>query len=58
MFLPRLAIHTATGKASRVYSISLSLIQLELTSGLQQELCIPVRDRVRIRVRVRVSGMF
>ena len=23
MFLPRLAIHTATGKASRVYSISL-----------------------------------
>ena len=23
MFLPRLAMHTATGKASRVYSISL-----------------------------------
>ena len=24
VFLPRLAIHTATGKASRVYSISLT----------------------------------
>jgi len=43
VFLPRLAIHTATGKASRVYSISLWLYSLA---------------RVRYRVRAWVRWGF
>ena len=40
MYLPRMAIHTATGEASRVYSISLKF---------------RVRLRVSVRVRIRVT---
>ena len=59
MFLPRLAIHTATGKAGRVYSIGLlirDMVWIGLGLGLRSGLRLGLGTGFDLSLRLETAG--